>query len=58
MSLEELMITGNDKLHEDHMTDTHYKPYDDVSNTPSMLRKARLEELELFKNMKVREMSN
>ena len=38
---------------EDHMTDTHYEAYDDVSNdplTPSMVRKARLEELEYFKS--------
>ena len=57
MALEELVILGHEELHGDHMTDTHYEAYDDVSKdplTPSMVRKARLEELEYLKSMVVR----
>ena len=58
MTVEALMIMGHDELREDHMADTNYDAYDDVPNDPlttSMVRKARLEELEYFKSMKVYE---
>ena len=40
------------------MTNNHYEAYDDTSNdplTPSMVRGHRLEELELFKDIKIYE---
>ena len=56
MSMEELNLMGSDVLHENHMADTHYEAYDDVSNEeliPSLVRSARKEELDYFKSMKV-----
>ena len=58
MSVEELMSMGHDDLHEDHMSDSKYEAYDDVSNEPlifKLVQSARKEELEYFKTMKVYE---
>ena len=58
LDAEDLMHIGHEDLHDDHAADMNYEAYDDVSNEPllpSLVRKARVEEIEYFKSMKVYE---